>query len=301
MSISRLKKRLLVVYLLVGVLVILSACTGSAATQPPTRTPLVPTPLPTPLNVPAAPFEVTVDGLHIVGHCSGTQVPGIPVVILQSGNGGDETHLRGIERHLNGRTRVCAWARPGAGGSAAPASLPRPAEAVVAEMHGIITALKLEPPYFLVGQSYGGLMVFMFAQAYPDEVAGFVSMNPPPPYTKWVEAARPAAISEQMFADAEADYRGENPEQIDSRGNDSMLTSPLPSGMPYAVMYDEDCGGAPDCDVTWEAAVEELLASVGDGGRWIWAKGAGHEIHMTQPQLVADTIDEVWNLALPPR
>ena len=61
---------------------------------------------------------------------------------------------------------------------------------LVADLNGFLTAADLEPPYLLVGQSMGANIVFMYAQAYPDAVAGFVSMNPVPPFTDWIRAAR---------------------------------------------------------------------------------------------------------------
>ncbi len=249
---------------------------------------------------PVVPFTVTVGGLRIGGHCTGTRESGVPVVILQSGNGGDEMDLVGIERHLAARTMVCAWSRPGAGRSETPADLPRPIQAVVAEMRAVLTALEIEPPYFPIGQSAGAAIVFMFAQAYPQEVAGFLAMNPNPPYTKWISAAAKVETPEELATLEYPDYRGENPERIIFTGNDGMLQDPLPTTTPYAVMFDEDCGGASFCDRILEplAAVEALLGEVGDRGRFIWAKGAGHEIHLTQSQLVSDTIDEVWSEAV---
>ncbi len=198
-------------------------------------------------------------------------------------------------------TMVCAWSRPGAGRSETPETLPRPISAVVVEMHDVITALEIEPPYFPIGQSAGGAVVFMFAQAYPDEVAGFVSMNPVPSYTRWIEAAAQVETPEELQELEYPDFRGENPERIVFTGNDGMLEDPLPDTMPYAVMFDEDCGGASFCDRILDplASVQSLLADVGDGGRFVWAKGAGHEIYRSaQFQLVYDTIDEVWNEAV---
>jgi pimeloyl-ACP methyl ester carboxylesterase len=239
---------------------------------------------------------VTVGGLQIAGHCTGSRTDGLPVVILQSGNGATDTQLESIEEHLSERTMVCAYSRPGAGRSDAPAELPRPVGAVVTEMHDVLVALELEPPYFPIGGSAGAVVVFMFAQAYPDEVAGFVFMNGNPPYTSWVADATALTLPQDMVAGAEADYAGDNPERIDFRQNESMVTAPLPPSMPYAVMYDENYSWNPNLrDFSEaEAALFERLAEVGEGGRFIWAKGAGHEIHLSKPQLVADTIDEVW-------
>ena len=41
----------------------------------------------------------------------------------------------------------------------------------------------------------------------------------------------------------------------------------------------------------------ESLAAVGDGGRFVRAKGAGHDIFSADPELVQATINEVLNAA----
>lgn len=247
----------------------------------------------------AEPFEVTVGGLQIAGHCTGSRTEGLPVVILQSGNGATDTQLASIEQHLSERTMVCAYSRPGAGRSDAPADLPRPVSAVVSEMHGVLESLDLPAPYFPIGGSAGAVVAFMFAQAYPDEVAGLVFMNGNPPYDSWVAEAVRLDLHPGMVDGAEADYSGDNPEGIDFRANESMLTTPLPASLPYAVMYDENYSFDPNLREFQEAeaALYERMAGVGEGGRFIWARGAGHEIHLSMPQLVHDTIDEVWTEA----
>jgi pimeloyl-ACP methyl ester carboxylesterase len=44
----------------------------------------------------------------------------------------------------------------------------------VEEIRGVLAQLKIEPPYILVGHSYGGLSMRLFASMYPNEVAGLV-------------------------------------------------------------------------------------------------------------------------------
>jgi pimeloyl-ACP methyl ester carboxylesterase len=269
---------------------LLAAACGSPAGSPLAESQPAAEPSPAGQRVP---FEVLVNGLEVRGHCVGTRDTGEPAVVLQAGNGGLPSDLGGVQGHMVDRTMVCGFARPGAGGNPAPADLPRPIDEVVRDVHSTLLAAQIEPPYFLVGQSAGSAVVFMFAQAYPDAVAGFVFINGNPPYETWRQAAAESGLPADLVAGAEADFSGENPERIDFRTNQSMLTDPLPDDLPYAVMYDE-CGDIPDCPINFEAAVFEQLAKVGEGGRFIWAKGAGHEMHLTEPQLVYDTIDEVW-------
>ncbi len=245
-------------------------------------------------------FDVTVNGISIHGSCLGTRPSGAPVVVLSHGIGGDYTELGVIQGHLRDRTMVCGYSRAGVGQSDPPAEEPRPVTDVVTEMRDVLVAAEIPPPYFPVGFSGGGSLVMMFAQAYPNDVVGFVSINPAPPFTHWTDLAR-EVWSPEEFQTIELDwYAGSNPEAIDMRGTDSMLTDPLPETMPYAVMFDEDCGGdASLCERLLPPLAEttELLAGVGAGGRFEWVTGAGHDIDLTEPQRVRDTLDEIWDEA----
>ena len=61
-------------------------------------------------------------------------------------------------------------------------------------------------------------------------------------------------------------------------------------------MFDEDCGGDSDfCSRILPPLVRttKSLAAVGDGGRFVRAKGAGHDIFLADPELVQETINEV--------
>lgn len=232
----------------------------------------------------------------ISGHCTGTRDPGEPTVVLQHGNGGSQGHLASIEAYMVEVTQVCAYDRPGGGGSSDPPALrPRPVTDVAAEAHDVLQAAGIEPPYVLVGQSAGAAISIVFAHLYADEVAGFVASNPNPPFTAWIAAASevqtPAEIEEREMPD----YLGQNPEGIDMRSNDVML-EPLPATMPFAIVFDEDCGGAAFCDAILEplAATQARLAEVGAGGRFIWLQGAGHEIPQTRPDEFRAVIEEVW-------
>ena len=57
--------------------------------------------------------------------------------------------------------------------------------------------------------------------------------------------------------------------------------------MPYAIMFDEDCD-TDFCDRVIPPLTRSTraLARVGDGGRFVPADGAGHEIYAASPELV---------------
>jgi pimeloyl-ACP methyl ester carboxylesterase len=99
---------------------------------------------------------------------------GSPAVIMESGAGGfsamwPEAILTGVSQ----TTRVCTYDRAGYGWSDARPE-PRTPWEIAHELHSLLRAATIAPPYVLVGVSNGGLYIRSFAAEYPDEVAGMV-------------------------------------------------------------------------------------------------------------------------------
>jgi pimeloyl-ACP methyl ester carboxylesterase len=239
----------------------------------------------------------------VVGQCVGRKT-GAPTVVLEVGMGAPRDALLVVEDHLAKRTQVCSYDRAGKGASD-PASKPRPVTEVVSDLHAFLAAVN-KPPYFLVGHSFGARVVFLYAQAHPDQVAGFVAINPGPPYRTWLRRARTIQTEAEVQAFELPFLQGDNAEGINLTTSESMLTDPLPADLPYAVMFDASCEDLPpprqnpkDCAryVHLMAATEQELAKVGKGGRFVWAKGGGHFLQVTQPEAVLATVDQVWKAA----
>jgi pimeloyl-ACP methyl ester carboxylesterase len=81
-----------------------------------------------------------------------------------------------VQGELGRRTRTCAYDRAGIGNS-----IRRPgvhdARDDVDDLQRLLDGSRLAPPYVLVGQSYGGLLVRGFAHSHPDETAGVVLVD----------------------------------------------------------------------------------------------------------------------------
>ena len=101
---------------------------------------------------------------------------GSPVVVLESGLGAESAEWGAVHRGLSVHTRVCRYDRAGRGASDAAVSPRGPAE-LIADLRALLHRVGLAPPYVLVGHSFGGLMVRLFAQRHRAEVAGVVLVD----------------------------------------------------------------------------------------------------------------------------
>lgn len=121
-------------------------------------------------NFPPPGQLVDVGGYRMHIYCVGE---GSPTVILDAANMGTVSNWAWIQPEVAKSTRVCAYDRADSGWSDLS---PRPndtrqnAEA----LHALLQRANEKAPYVLVGHSFGGLYVRMYAEMYPDEVAGVV-------------------------------------------------------------------------------------------------------------------------------
>ncbi len=79
-------------------------------------------------------------------------------------------------------TRVCAYDRPGTPVGDKPSRsdpVPQPTTAgdAVSDLHALLRAAGVAAPYVLVGHSYGGLVVRLYASTYPSDVSGMVLVD----------------------------------------------------------------------------------------------------------------------------
>ena len=112
--------------------------------------------------------------LHI--NCSGQVAASQPAVILEAGAGDFSVDWSLVQPLVARFVRVCSYDRAGAGWSDL-GPRPRTMRQQVWELHALLEGAGEKSPFVLVGHSYGGWLVRLFAEKYPVEVAGVVLID----------------------------------------------------------------------------------------------------------------------------
>ena len=259
---------------------------------------------------------VDIGGRSLYLECRGS---GGPTVILEAGAGNDlqvwdaislpaGTVGGAVLPEVATFTRVCAYDRPGTflgpglPGRSDPVPMPRTAGEIVADLHALLAAANVPGPYVMVGHSFGGLVVRLYASTYPDDVAGLVL----------VDAAHEDfyAAAEQLMTPAQWDAfvrPPDNPdypnlERIDTEASATEMRQAAVASalrpMPLIVLtrgQPLDLGPGFDTaalEALWPP-LQEDLASLTPDARLEVAEESGHFIQVQQPDLVIEAIRQV--------
>jgi pimeloyl-ACP methyl ester carboxylesterase len=239
------------------------------------------------------------DGRRLDVTCIGS---GNPVVVLDAGLGNTSDVWIPVADLVGSFATVCRYDRAGLGRSD-PRPEPHGAASAVADLHALLQAANLPAPYVVVGASFGGLDVQLFARTYPADTAGVVLVDAIPP--EW-NAGLEALLTPAQVAERHAIPNGEPMTNDDLRASDAAVLAapPFPPVKLVVLRHDIPFPG----DAGWPTAkVEALwaglqagLAAASPDGVLIQARNAGHRIHQDQPALVADAIHAVVDPGLWP-
>jgi pimeloyl-ACP methyl ester carboxylesterase len=172
--------------------------------------------------------------MHI--DCTGE---GSPTVILDSGLGDSYLSWRKVQPELAKFTRVCSYDRAGLGYSD-PSSEPRTSKVIAEELHALLLAASVSPPYVIVGHSMGGFDVRVYTSLYRNEIVGMVL----------VDASHPD--QENRFPPELKNMEGSWHREV------QFIASTMPFGIPRILGL---CGNNPvsrAADCNWHSAREKL-------------------------------------------
>jgi pimeloyl-ACP methyl ester carboxylesterase len=236
-----------------------------------------PDPNPTPDPVSGRAVEVVVSG------------GGDTTVVFESGLGNDWTPWQKVATEVAARAQVFAYSRPGYGQSD-PSPEPRDPGHIVEDLRALLAARGFAPPYLLVGHSFGGAYMELFAKAHPKEVVGVVLVDPRHrDFTTACENARlqgctvPASIVASLprVQIDEFEAFAHTSDQIRAVGTFGRY--------PVRVLTATSHGFAPEVEALWESMLGSLAEEATNGHQSLFV-GAGHYLQVERADEVAQVI-----------
>lgn len=109
--------------------------------------------------------------------------PGTPVIVLEAGASNSLEIWRDVVLQAASMAPVVAYDRAGLGRSEWDETSPTPRH-VTGRLRRVLREIGADPPYVLVGFSWGGILARYFAGYYPGDVVGLVFVEPAPMVTE---------------------------------------------------------------------------------------------------------------------
>jgi pimeloyl-ACP methyl ester carboxylesterase len=227
-----------------------------------------------------------VDGHELFLDCTGTRTPTVVMlhgIIWDAAYGEGWADWAAVREGLTERT--CAYDRRNVGQSGQVAGRSTAADAVK-DLHGLLRAAEVKPPYVLAGYSFGGLLTLLYAGTYPGEIAGIVLVDATLPL-EW--DLDPPETRKKVKAEL-----NNNDERIDFYGAGAMTASVLDNLPDVPIVYlralqqkdpKEWEKGA------YEAALQEFMRDLPDGR--LVEYDTDHGMLINIPADVADQIQRV--------
>jgi len=119
---------------------------------------------------------IDIGGWKVHLHCTGEVRPDQPTVILEAGAGDFSVEWSLVQPAVARFARVCSYDRSGDGWSEL-GPHPRTMKQLVYELHTLLERAGEKAPFVLVGQSFGGVVVRLYAATYSTDVAGMMLVD----------------------------------------------------------------------------------------------------------------------------
>lgn len=248
--------------------------------------------------------KIDLGGYGLYLNCSAWTNKDVPTVILEAGLNNDSDTWTKVQPEIAKFARVCSYDRAGMGTSDPAPAKPGTSQQIVRDLHLLLERAGINGPFVLVGHSFGGLIVRMFASSYPKEVAGMVLVDSvheeesekwlsllPPETRKQMEASGGRQIRGGEAIDLEtsfkqmqsANWRTGVPLIVLSRGRASFSVDDYPPALRSLAPKGEEL----------RLEMQRDLATRSTNSKFVFAERSGHMIQLDEPEVVVNAIREV--------
>lgn len=215
-----------------------------------------------------------------------------PSIIMDAGYGDHSKTWDPVIEELSTLSRVFTYDRAGLGKSERSTS-PRTSREMVKELKELLTEANIAPPYILVGHSFGGGNMRMYATEYPDEVCGLVLVDSTPEdYRERFLPAMPEDFQEayhkQFVREGNYDEFMESLQQLkDTR---RRLDVPL-----IVLSAGKKAHYSAESQALWNDLQRELL-EISSRGELVIAENSAHYIQRDEPDVIVDAVRRLIDL-----
>ncbi len=246
-----------------------------------------------------------------------TRGEGSPTVVIEAGLGEppiESGSWRAVLDAISQSNRVCIYDRAGLGKSDPPPKLPRTSRDVAEDLNALLEKAGIAGPCLLVGHSWAGNHVRVFAGQYPDKVLGVVLVDSshPDQDEKW-SAVMPAPSKDEPenvrqmreFFAKRADPAS-NPEQIDFRASEAQVRAAGGLGdkplviLSHSSKFRYDPGLPEAVSLKFEEVAQQLQADLkrlSSNSTLKQSANGGHYLHAEDPELAIWGIRQALDLA----
>lgn len=238
---------------------------------------------------------IDVGGYRLHINCAGSPAKGSPTVVMDAGGYDSSEAWNQVQPKIAEFARVCVYDRAGLGKSERQPNPSYPSLEVVKDLHTLLVNAHIVPPLVLVGHSFGGMNVRLYASRFPQEVVGMVLVDSvhEDEMDRWV-AMMPPEIKQQLTDADKAQLARLAVSEGQVRAAHWHSNIPLVV-LTHGVVSPGDYG-VPSMAAKGEALrleMQEALARLSSRSKHIMAEKSGHYIQRDQPQLVIDSVRQV--------
>jgi len=237
-----------------------------------------------------------IGGRRLFITCQGEVKRGQPIVILDSGLGSDSTVWNLVQPEVGKFARVCSYDRAGLGQSDK-APKRGDGDRIIADLHRLLVAANIQPPFVLVGHSLGGVNCRRYAVEYSKDVVGMVfvdSANENEIPRTWeifreVKGREPTPEEKELLGDEDLDF-----EQVSEQARQKRWEG----NIPLIVLTRDSSKAPPESEMSrrMQALRKELQADLvkrSKLGEQRVIPGAGHDIQLDNPAAVVKAIRDI--------
>jgi pimeloyl-ACP methyl ester carboxylesterase len=205
-------------------------------------------------------------------------------VVFENGAGAPLEMWGKVQPEVSKFARTVSYDRAGFGLSD-DSPLPRDGRHIAGDLRRALLSAGITPPYILVGASFGGPYIRVFAGLYPDDVAAMVLVDPTNDNQRFDDVGGVRAL--ESWSDTLDQARAS---RVPSDVPVSLIDAVSPLEVPFATQAIRALRMKNRPEIEADSLEYRRWLSTFAGGRLVVTNRSGHNVAIEQPDLVVATI-----------